>query len=262
MLATFRQPRNAVLLAVAVLIAIGCASAGVWQVHRYGWKRGINDVLRANDRAAVVPVGSLLSQRVVTGDALQFRRVSARGRYDAVGQLLVRQREVNGSPAYLVLTPLRTDSGPTLLVVRGWLASDGSATSVVHAPPPPAGMVDVVARLYPSESERSEAGVPTGQVDRIAVPSLAARLGSPTYGAYAELISQRPAGRGLSSFGAPDMSNPAGGAFELQHLAYVVQWFIFAIIALALPYVLIRIERRSGTGRERPTIAAPVSNHS
>jgi hypothetical protein len=42
----------------------------------------------------------------------------------------------------------------------------------------------------------------------------------------------------------PDMSNPAGGAEEPQHAAYVVQWYLFAGLALALPFVLAAAERR------------------
>ena len=47
---------------------------------------------------------------------------------------------------------------------------------------------------------------------------------------------------------APDLSNPAGGALEPQHFAYVIQWYLFAILALAAPFVMARAETR-----DRPT---------
>ncbi|MGI8697035.1 MAG: SURF1 family protein [Mycobacteriales bacterium] len=257
-----RQPRYAVLLAIAVLIATGCCIAGVWQIHRYDLKHSTNDTLRGSDHAAITPVGDLLTTRPLTGDRLQFRRVSATGHYDPAGQLLVRQREVNDSPAYLIMTPLRIAAGPTLLVVRGWLPANTSADRRLTGPTPPTGPVTIVARVYPSEPARSEAGLPAGQIDRLSVPAIAARLGTTTYGGYAELIDQTPTPHGLRVLPGPDMSNPAGGAFEPQHLAYVGQWFIFALIALGAPYVLIRIDRRGGPRRERATIAAPVANRS
>ena len=42
----------------------------------------------------------------------------------------------------------------------------------------------------------------------------------------------------------PDLSNPAGGAVEPQHLAYVIQWFLFALLALAAPLVMARTDSR------------------
>jgi hypothetical protein len=47
----------------------------------------------------------------------------------------------------------------------------------------------------------------------------------------------------------PDLSNPAGGAAEWQHLAYVIQWFIFALLALAAPFALARHEVREARQR-------------
>ncbi len=43
---------------------------------------------------------------------------------------------------------------------------------------------------------------------------------------------------------APDLSNPAGGAVEPQHLAYVIQWYLFALLALAAPFLIARHEVR------------------
>lgn len=256
MWATLRQPRFLALWAVAVLAAAGCVWAGVWQIHRYDWKHGSNDLLRHNNAAAVVPAADLLSTRREASKHLQFRKVSATGRYVARDQLLVRSREVNDSPAYLVLTPLRTNAGPMLLVVRGWVPVTGSATVAPRVPGPPAGEVRLTARIYPSEPAGGATSLPRGQIERINVPALRDRLGQPTYGGYAELIHESGTSR-LAVLPGPDMSNPAGGAYELQHLAYVVQWFVFALIALALPVVLARIEARRDE-RPRPEIAAPV----
>lgn len=252
-----REPRYLVLLAIGVLIAVGCISAGVWQVHRYDWKRSSNHHLRGEDHASIAPVADVLSTGHLAGKKLQFRRVSARGHYESGRQLLVRQREVNDAPAFLVLTPMRTDSGPTLLVVRGWFPVTTSAAAAPKIPAPPTGEVSVTARVYPSEPATShQRDLPARQVDRLNVPQLAGRLGTPTYGGYAELISESPTTK-LRMLPSPDMSNPAGGAYELQHLAYVFQWFVFALIGLALPFVLARIEAKRVSEPPRE-VAAPV----
>lgn len=261
MLSALRTRRYVVLLLIAVAVAVGCFTAGVWQIHRYGWKHQANTALDRDAAATDTPVGSLLAPGRPVGKDLQFRTVNARGVYDVAGQLLVREREVNSDPAFLVLTPLRTDAGPTLLVVRGWLPMSGAAAHTPPVPRPPAGQVAVTARIYPSEPVGRTRGIPTGQIERINTAAIAGRLGVPTYGGYAELISQEPRSRGLSILPGPDLSNPAGGASEPQHLAYVAQWFVFGLIALAAPFLLARMDDRRGTQAPRQ-IAAPVANHS
>jgi cytochrome oxidase assembly protein ShyY1 len=253
---TLREPRYVALLIIAVGIAIGCCLAGVWQIHRYYWKHDSNYDLRLNDHHAPEDVTKLLSVDREATRSVQFRRITATGTFELNHQLLVRNREVNDSPAMLVLTPLRTDAGPTLLVVRGWLPVTKSANASPKVPAPPSGRVSVTARIYPSEPAGRAGTLPAGQINRLNVPSIARQVGQPTYGGYAELISAS-AGSKLQQLPPPDMSNPTGGAFELQHLAYVGQWFLFAIIALIAPFLLARIERMRG---EQPVreIAAPV----
>jgi cytochrome oxidase assembly protein ShyY1 len=255
-LATLRQGRYVALLAVGVLLAAGCVLAGLWQAQRYGEKRLANSELRQNETAAPVPVDRELAVRRAVGTEQRWRLVTATGRYDAANQLLVRQRAVNGRAGFLVLTPLRTDAGPDLLVVRGFVLATGAATQSPVVPDPPSGEVTITGRVQPSEPGRERAGLPDRQID---VPALATRLGAPTYGGYVELVSATPPPTGLVLVPPPDLSNPAGGAYEGQHLAYVVQWFFFALLALALPFVLAFLDRRAATGetpREPTTPAA------
>jgi cytochrome oxidase assembly protein ShyY1 len=147
-----------------------------------------------------------------------------------------------------------------LLVVRGWVAAGDSATQTPTVPPPPAGQVSLVGRAYPSEQGALGAGLPARQIQRIDVAAIGRRLGVPVYLGYAELVSEQPTGT-LPVLPPPDLSNPAGGADEWQHLAYVVQWFCFAALALAAPVLLAHLERREATatrpvsGKDLPTRA-------
>jgi cytochrome oxidase assembly protein ShyY1 len=247
-LATLRQWRYLALFAVGVLLAVGCTAAGLWQAHRYGEKRQVNAELRHNDTARPVPVDRVLAAGRAVGPQQRFRLVTAAGRYESGSTMLVRRRQVGGRTGFLVVAPLRTDAGPQLLVVRGFTAATGAATQTPAVPDPPAGRVTVIGRVQPSEPGAGQAGLPAGQIDRIDVPALEQRLGAPTYGGYVELVSSTPADAGLTPVPAPDLANPAGGAFEGQHLAYVVQWFFFALLALALPVVLAVLEQRGAAG--------------
>lgn len=254
---TLREPRYVALLVIAVGVAIGCCLAGVWQIHRYYWKHDSNDELRFNDHQRPVAVGQLLTTHTEATKKLQFRRVTATGQFEPRHQLLVRNREVNDNPALLVLTPFKTEQGPTLLVVRGWVPVTRSASTTPTVAAAPTGKVSLTARIYPSEPLGRPGSLPRDQINRLNVPSIENKIGETTYGGYAELISASATSK-LPAFPAPDMSNPTGGAFELQHLAYVGQWFLFAIIAMGAPFALARIEHSRG---EQPVreIAAPVA---
>jgi len=246
-LSSLRQPRYAALSALMLLIAIVCVLLGTWQIARLAQKHGANDELRHNDHAAPTPVTSVLP---ITGsaprpkaDAVQYRLITATGTYDAADQGLVRQRTVDGDTGYLVLTPLRTD-GATLLVVRGFVSATTSET--VAAPAPPTGKVTITARVEPAETRSDKAAeLPRGQLESINPIDQAQRLGTPVLDGYAELIAGQRGTAGLVTIPAPDLSNPAGGAVEPQHLAYIIQWYLFAALALAAPFAMVRADSRA-----------------
>jgi cytochrome oxidase assembly protein ShyY1 len=246
---TLRQGRYLRLTAVCLLAAVVCALAGVWQYHRWHGKHATNAELRASAAAAPVPVGDLLAVDRPLPPADRFRTVTARGSWDAAGELYVRQRQVNSELAFLVVTPLRTDDGRTLLVVRGWQPATGSATQRPPTPAPPAGPVEISGRAYPAEHGGLGATLPDRQIQRIDTAAIGSRLGTAAYDGYVELVGQRPDPGTLPVLPAPDLANPAGGADEWQHLAYVAQWFCFALLALVAPFLLAVLERRDAGGR-------------
>jgi cytochrome oxidase assembly protein ShyY1 len=252
---TLLRGRYVRLIALCVLGAVLCALAGRWQYHRWQYKREANGELRSSASAGTVPVGQLLAMDRPLPAADTYRTVTASGSWDRGGELYVRARQVNDQLAYLVITPLRLTDGHTLLVVRGWQAATGSATQRPAAPAAQPGQVSVTARVYPSEPGDLGAGLPDRQIDRIDTAEIGTRIGTPVYDGYAELITQQPPDGALPPLPPPDLSNPAGGADQWQHFAYVVQWYCFALLALAAPFllaVLERRERRPARDREDP----------
>jgi cytochrome oxidase assembly protein ShyY1 len=242
------------LIALGLVLGLVCGAAGVWQWQRFNEKRFDNDELRAAAAAPVAPVEQVLAPGREVDLEHRYRTVTATGRYDAAGEVLVRQRQVDDRVGFLVVTPLLTGNGTTFLVSRGFVAATGGATDTPAVPPPPAGEVRITARVLPSESGGLGDGLPARQIARIDVPALTERLGTSTYGGFGELISSDPAQSGLTALPPPDLDNPAGGAFTGQHLAYVVQWFLFAAFALAGPVLLLLLDRRS---RRRETPQRP-----
>jgi cytochrome oxidase assembly protein ShyY1 len=250
-LQTLRQPRYVALSVVMVLVATICIGLGTWQIARLASKHQANNALRHNDHGAVTSVMDVLpiygTQPAPRADDVQFRSVTTTGSYLPTGQALVRQRSVGDDIGYLVLTPLRT-AGGTVLVVRGFIPAPTSSARVT-APAPPTGQVTIVGRVMPAETESDKARqLPAGQIDSINAGEQATRLGAPVYDGYVALSAGQPGTPGLVAIPEPDLSNPAGGAVEPQHLAYVIQWFLFAALALAAPIVMARAEGRREPG--------------
>jgi cytochrome oxidase assembly protein ShyY1 len=110
--------------------------------------------------------------------------------------------------------------------------------------------VTVEARVQPPESRHDQAALLGGrQVESINPGDQARRLGTRVYDGYAQLDPHQPGTAGLTALPGPDLSNPAGGALEPQHFAYVIQWYLFAALALAAPFAMARAELKQRRAR-------------
>jgi cytochrome oxidase assembly protein ShyY1 len=259
-LRTLRQPRYAALAVVMAIVAIGCVAAGTWQISRFQQKVHENDALRANAHQPTAPLDGVLpllgAGRAPSDDDVEFRTVTATGTYDAAEQSLVRNRSVSDDVGYLVLTPLHTAQG-TLLVVRGFVPLPASG-GTPSPPPPPAGTVTITARTHaPETRDDAAAQLTQRQVESINPAQQASRLGGAVYDGYAELEAHQPGTDGLVAIPKPDLSNPAGGALEPQHFAYVIQWYLFALLALAAPFVMARAEMKQRPVEEIDAVPPP-----
>jgi cytochrome oxidase assembly protein ShyY1 len=236
--------RWAGLLLVALLVAAACVALGRWQLHRLGERHERNHLLERNLDSPPVPPQDLLRVGRGPRDVDQYARIRATGRYDVAHQLLVRTRPLDGQVGYYVLTPLVTQQGPAVLMVRGWVPDGPTAESLPDVPAAPRGTVTVTARLRPSEPASSTGTPPKGQVTRIDVSQIARPLPYRVYGGYGEVTAEQPEPRTTPTRLPPP--EPSEG----PHLAYAVQWFLFAAMALGGYVVLARREeadRRAAT---------------
>jgi cytochrome oxidase assembly protein ShyY1 len=258
-LRTLREPRYAALSALMLLVALVCVAAGTWQIARFIEKVNANDALRADAHSAPAPVADVLPLVGATppsADAVRYRKITATGHFDDAHTAQVRLRSVNGQDGSLVLTPFVTRDG-VLLVVRGLLPS-----SITTAPPSAGGAkVTITARAQTSEANRdSAAEVAQGQLVSINAPAQAAHLHARLFDGYAELLPRQPGTKGLVALPGPNLSNPAGGAVEPQHFAYIIQWYLFALLALAAPFAMVRADRREREAAAPQEPAAPQSD--
>lgn len=250
--ATLRQPRYAALGTLMIVVALVCIACGVWQVYRFEGKHDANEHLRRNATLAATSISGVLPVvgrgAAPSRDDIEYRQLRVTGRYDAANQTLVRGRIDGNDTGFLVLTPLRT-AGATLLVVRGFLAQPATG-AIPTAPRPPSGRVTITARAQVPESRNDQfTALSERQVQSINPAQQAGRIGGAVYNGYAQLEAGQPGSEGLTDLERPDLSNPAGGALEPQHFAYVIQWFLFAVLALAAPFAMARAEnKRSDSG--------------
>ncbi len=243
-------PRWLALALAAVLVAVSCLQLGRWQLHRMEERQARNEAVAEAASATPTPVADLLAVGGSVSAEQEWRQVKARGYYDAEHEMIVRLRPEDGRPGVHALTPLVTAEGPALLVDRGFVAASGSGESA-QLPPPPRGSVSVVARVRASEEGQGSGGDPAaGSIRFIDVDEIAATLPYPVYGGWAELVAHTPAAADRGPATAADMAAPqpvdppAGG--DGPHLAYALQWFLFAGLALVGWVLLARAE-----GRER-----------
>ncbi|MEU4211940.1 SURF1 family protein [Streptomyces sp. NPDC026206] len=215
---------------------------GFWQLHRHEHRVARNDQIARSLSAAPVPVTELTSPgHVVTRDDI-WRTVTASGTYDRQGEVVARMRtDSDGNQGYFVLTPLVMTDGRAVLVNRGWVPADGDLTRFPEVPPAPAGSVTVTGRLKADETTASgiknTAGLPPRQVMLINSEQRAAALHRPLLGGYLELTA--PAGKDQpKTVSAPDHSSIG------PHMAYAVQWWLFAAFVPVGWFILVRRERR------------------
>lgn len=201
-----------------------CLVAGFWQLDRAGERRA------RNARLAAAASGEPLELTTAPASSEAPRRARAAGRYDTKREIVLRDRAFAGRPGEHRLTPLRFADGSAVLVDRGWVPSSIPSQDARNADPP-AGDVLVDGLLLPRERplpltpETAPTGSTTARIDTL---GLAPRFPYRLAPVYLLLASQTPAQRG----GLPAIipaPRPAGGP---PHLAYAVQWFTFAAIAL------------------------------
>lgn len=217
--------------ALMLALASTMVGLGLWQLSRYHERSAVNSRIDAAARAQPVPVAQVLSVGQAPPSAAAWTRVTATGRYDQGHQILARDRTVNGSVGFEVLTPLVLTNGSTLLVDRGFIPASmtSAALALPNIPAAPTGEVTVVGRVHLPESRASEPQrvEDQTQVRRIAPDRLAGVAGAPLYGGYLLLDDQRPVPND-SAF----TSIPSDHENALMNAGYVVQWWAFALITL------------------------------
>ncbi|WP_157930838.1 SURF1 family cytochrome oxidase biogenesis protein [Glycomyces xiaoerkulensis] len=222
------------LTAAAIVVVVVCTLLAQWQWGRAEERAEANARIDADGAPAaleeVLPAGSALD------DQDRWTLVEATGAYDTDHEIVLRARTNDGVNGYEFATPLVLGDGTALLVVRGFIASDGSGSAPDH-PPAPSGEVTVVGRLYESEPAAGRVDAEAGAVRarRLSIDRLAEHLGD--YELRAAWIGEAEPADGFTALETPSFR-------AWQNYSYAVQWALFAALVPLGWVVLIRRELR------------------
>ena len=245
------KPRWILSHVLIVVLVVTMVSLGFWQLRRLHEKQSHNAGVERNEAVPIAPIESVVKPDDPTsrGSDLAYRRVSATGTYDTANEVIVRARSSNSRPGVWVASPLRLENGDGVIVVRGFLPSQGTLDSVPAGAEPPAGSVAIEGLVQETQTKgffgpTDPGGVRLTDIARVDVERLQQQVPYRLYPVWLQLTSSSPAQVG----GEPEILAPPV-LDEGPHFSYAVQWFIFSTIAL-IGYPLIL--RRSARNRDLP----------
>jgi surfeit locus 1 family protein len=245
------------LLLLAATLA-GCVFAltalGAWQIERRTWKLALIDRVEARIHAAPGPMPSAQSWPAINAEEDAYRHVRVTGHFLHERETVVKAVTDIGS-GFWVVTPLRTDAGPTVLVNRGFVPPERRELAT-RREGNPEGTVTVAGLLRTTE--------PNGAFLRTNNPA-ANRW-------YSRDVAAIAAARGLklvapffidAEGGANPGGYPVGGLtvvrFHNNHLIYALTWFAMAfMLAGASLFVICDRWRVRGSDTRDSLVCKPV----
>jgi len=246
----FLVSRRWVLFAVVVaLLAYASWLLGEWQFHRLEDRKERNAIIERNESAPVAPVGEVLAPSRTVDPDDQWRVVTATGTYAVEDTVVVRYRTREGASGIDVVVPLETVDGASLLVDRGWMATDNRGADPDDLPAPPSGEVTVTGWVR-IDATGDSTGVTDQSTRAISSVQIGEALDRDVYGGFVDLRSEDPAPETtLKSVELPELDNG-------PHFFYGLQWWFFGLLALFgfgyLAYDEWRKARELAASRRRP----------
>jgi len=238
------------LLLIPAFIALGYWQRTLWK-DRADSQGLVYAKLDAKPAAidSADPLGHVVAQDQ------QWVAVSVTGHYDAAHRFAVRNRSQNENAGWYVVTPLVLPDGTAVLVNQGWIASSNGttpSTAMPTLPPVPSGTVTVNGWMQPDETTADTRitddtnKLPTGEIALITKTDLQSRVPATLHDGSIQLNTSTPAD---TSATAPQPV-PSPTYDNTMYIAYMIQWWVFAIIMPTVWLKLLHREAQERTNRE------------
>ena len=243
---------------VVVCLAWVAWRLGEWQFHRLDDRKERNEIIERNEKAGADPVAKVMAPGEPVDASEEWRIVEAVGTYSVEDTVIVRYRTRDGEAGVDVVVPLETTDGETLLVDRGWYATDNRGATQEDVPEPPAGEVTVTGWVR-RDAEGSSTEVSDLSTRAVNSERIGEALGREVLGGWVDLRSESPEpATPLLPVEMPDLDNG-------PHFFYGLQWWFFGVLAIFGFFYLIYDEWRGGRGpwgsqqgpRPEPTSSVP-----
>jgi cytochrome oxidase assembly protein ShyY1 len=243
---------------------------GLWQLN-VARDKGRTEQIRAAPSRAVADIAAVLAPHAAFPRDGDGRRITARGRYDGSGQILVAPRRLAGASGYWVVTPLVVrSSGARVAVLRGFVTDPKQAVA-----PDSSTDVTVSGTLAPGESASAVAGqvgasvgstAPAGQLAALDLSLLVNRWPGPLYNAFVFATGEQPDLTASVSPAVLRVPPPAltGGGLSWRNAAYALQWWVFALFAAFMWWKMVRDDfedRREGETLSEPDDSPHNNSH-
>ncbi len=242
--------RPKLLPTIAAFALAGITFAlGQWQAQRASYK----EAMHAQSQAAVQQPPVEIGTRIVEPTEVDQHRVAITGVFAPEATIYLDNRLYKGAPGFHVLTPLKVEGGPAVVVNRGWMPVNAQARETIAPPPVPSGTVRIEGIAMPQVSSFvALRGAASGKLGAI-WPNF-------SFDGFATA-----SGLQLQPFVVQQTSVvedglvrdwPASGSGSERNLAYAVQWYALSAVSLGLWFwfgVLGRGKRPEGAPDARPT---------
>jgi cytochrome oxidase assembly protein ShyY1 len=234
---------------VVVFLAWVAWRLGEWQFHRLDDRRERNAIIERNEKAGPQPITEVLAPGEPVTQQSEWRIVEATGTYAVDDTVIVRYRTRDGEAGVDVVVPLELADGTSVLVDRGWYATDNRGATTEDVPAPPDGEVTVTGwvRRDAVGDSTEVSSQSTRAVNSVAIGDA---LGREVLGGWVDLRTESPEpAEALLPVELPELNSG-------PHFFYGLQWWFFGALAIFGFVFLVYDELRGGRGPAKPAAAA------
>jgi cytochrome oxidase assembly protein ShyY1 len=233
-----------VFFLVVIVLAWVAWRLGEWQFHRLEDRKERNAIVERNEKQAPVPVTDVMTTDASLTAADEWKRVTATGTYAVEDTVVVRYRTREGAAGVDVVVPLELADGSSVLVDRGWFATENRGATPDDVPAPPAGEVTIEGWVR-LDATGDSTEVTNQSTRAINSEQIGEALGREVLTGFVDLRSESPEPSvELMPVEPPQLDNG-------PHFFYGLQWWFFGVLALFGFGYLVYDEARGGRGMVR-----------